>query len=114
CPPTWPPNSVISRLTSSRRSGLRCKVCRPSGVRVLNKIYVGIMLLLSGGGVGHPACLGPATTTSSPCARARVGCWDTGVDYREPARRLSSHQTVTSRPSCGGGPDAEGGVTATS
>jgi hypothetical protein len=30
---------------------LRCNVCRPSGVRVLNKIYVGIMLLLSGGSV---------------------------------------------------------------
>ena len=47
-------------------------VCRPSGVRVLNKIYVGIRLLLSEGGVGHPCGLGHATIPSVPCARARV------------------------------------------
>src|SRR4029450_9054292 len=98
CPPTWPPNSVISRLTSSRRSGLRCNVCRPSGVRVHNKIYVGIMLLLSGGSVWDPSLLGHATTPSFVLRASACRVWDTGGDYREPARRLSSNQTVTSRP----------------
>ena len=72
-----------------------CKVCRPSGVRVLNKIYVGIMLLLSGGSVWHPSCLGHATTTSFALRASACRVWDTGGDYREPARRLSSNQPVT-------------------
>src|ERR1700730_11328078 len=39
---TSQPKSVISWFTSSKRSGSLCNVRRPSGVSVLNKIYVGI------------------------------------------------------------------------
>src|SRR6266852_5984597 len=41
---TSQPKSVISWFTSSKRSGSLCNVRRPSGVSVLNKIYVGIAL----------------------------------------------------------------------
>src|SRR5713226_2931138 len=43
CATTLQPKSVISLFTCSRRSGSLCRVWRPSGVRVLIRMYVGIM-----------------------------------------------------------------------
>ena len=56
---TLQPNSLISRLTSSMRSGWACNVCPPSAVSVVSRTYVGMMLLPV---LGRPRGLSCLTT----------------------------------------------------
>jgi hypothetical protein len=91
---TSQPKSVISWFTSSKRSGSLCNVRRPSGVSVLNKIYVCIApssfadqsckatdLFPASRGVhsnlsasGKPAS---SRTVSASLAGRRFRCWPT-------------------------------------